>query len=165
MSGPELDPKVRMRRYLIRAAVLIVYVSLIALVFVTGKGHTILIDNKNAEDGSVPAIDGVLVSVDGREALELYKGDRDKEMVKGQVHSVAVEVISDGRKIQKKIRLPLDKDMLLLSVPMLVAGREPALIPFVPADVAPPSDESVNASNAFTSPGGLPQEMMVLPTQ
>ena len=165
MNGPALEPKIRMRRLLIRAAVVVVYAGLLSLTFITGKGHTILIDNKNTEDGSAQAINGVLVSVDGREALELYKGDRDKVVVKGQTHTISVEIIANGTEVKKKFRLPMDKEMLLLSVPMLAAGLEPALIPFVAADVAPPPDEGADASNLFTSPGGLPQEMMVLPEQ
>ena len=165
MNGPALDPKIRTRRLLIRVAVLVVYAGLLALTFVTGKGHTILIDNKNMEDGSVAAIDGVLVSVDGREALELYKGDRDKAVVKGQAHTISVEIISSGKVIKKRISLPIDTEMLLLSVPMLAAGLEPAVVPFVAADVVLPPDEGADESNAFTSPGGSPQEMMVLPEQ
>ncbi len=155
MNEPVSKSSVSLRRWLIRAAAIAVYAGLIALVFITGKGHTILIDNKNAEDGSVPAIDGVMVSVDGREALELYKGDRDRENVSGQNHRVSVEIIADGRKIEKSIRLPIGEDILLLSIPMLVAGREPALIPFVAPVAPPPPDEGTGSTDSSVPVEGM----------
>ena len=124
-----------------------------------GKGHTLLIDNKDAEDGSVQAIDGVMVAVDRQEPLELYSGDRDKALVMGQSHAISIEVIGDGTKVVKRIRLPMGGDMLLLSIPKLAAGIEPAVIPFV-APQAPPPEEAAGESNAFTSPGGTGEMQM-----
>ena len=101
-----------------------------------------------------------LEAVDRQEALELYAGDRDKAMVIGQVHTVSIEVIADGTKIERKIRLPLGEEMLLLSIPKLAAGREPALVPFVPPQAAAPK-EGVGNTNAFTSPGGTEEPTMI----
>jgi len=153
MSGAAKPPRTAIRRLAIRAALVAAFVGLTALVFVLGKGHTILVDNKDAEDGSARAIDGVMVAVDRQEALELYGGDRDKAVVMGQVHTVSVEVIADGRKLQKKIRLPIGEEMLLLSIPKLAAGLEPAVVPFVAPQAVVP-EEGVGNLNAFTSPGG-----------
>jgi hypothetical protein len=141
MSAKTVDPKVAARRLLVRAGLVVVYGLLVGFTFVLGKGHTLLIDNKDAAEGSVPAIDGILVSIDGRDALELYKADRDLVLLKGQRHRVVVESISGGDKIEKSFRLPMDADMLLLSVPKLVAGVEPFIEVFVLRD-------------AFPSPGG-----------
>jgi hypothetical protein len=163
MSGPATEPRIFARRMIVRGALLAAFVGLAALAFVAGKGHTLLIDNKDAEDGSVQAIDGVMVSVDRQEALELYRGDRDKAVVKGQAHTISIEVIAAGTKIRKKIRLPIGREMLLLSVPKLAAGLEPSVVPFVPAQAAAPPEEGAGESNAFTSPGGTPQTMMALP--
>jgi hypothetical protein len=153
MSGTAIKSRTVLRRLAVRAALVAVFVGLTALAFLAGKGHTILVDNKDAEDGSVQAFDGVMVAVDRQEALELYAGDRDKAVVMGQVHTVSIEVIADGTKVVRKIRLPLGEEMLLLSVPMLAAGREPALVPFVAPQAAVP-EEGVGNLNAFTSPGG-----------
>jgi hypothetical protein len=163
MSGTATDPRTFARRLIVRAALLAAAVGLAALFFVTGKGHTLLIDNKDAEDGSVRAIDGVMVSVDRQEALELYRGDRDKAVVKGQAHTISIEVIADGTKIRKKIRLPIGREMLLLSVPKLAAGLEPSVVPFVPTQVVAPREEGAGESNAFTSPGGTPEAAIALP--
>jgi len=153
MSGAAKPPRTAIRRLAIRAALVAAFVGLTALVFVLGKGHTILVDNKDAEDGAVEAVDGVMVSVDRQEALELYRGDRDRVMVMGQSHTVTIENINDGTKIERRIRLPIGEETLLLSVPNLMAGREPALVPYV-APQAPPPEEGVGNTNAFTSPGG-----------
>jgi hypothetical protein len=163
MSGTATTPRTFPRRLIVRAVLLAAFVGLAALAFVTGKGHTLLIDNKDAEDGSAQAIDGVMVSVDRQEALELYRGDRDKAMVSGQAHTISIEVIADGTKIRKKIRLPIGREMLLLSVPKLAAGREPSVVPFVPAQVVVSQEERAGESNAFTSPGGTPEAVIALP--
>ena len=140
---------------LVRSALIAVFFALLALTFLTGKGHSILIDNKDSADGSVLAIDGVLVSVDGREELELYSGDRDMEKVKGQTHTVRIESFEDGTVLETKIRLPLMSDMMLLSIPMLLAGKEPNLTVFVPLDQAPPDDEDIGNNNSYTSPDAV----------
>jgi hypothetical protein len=95
-----------------------------------------------------------MVSVDGREAVELYAGDRDMAQLKGQRHRVSVEDFSGGNKIEKSFKLPLHTDMLLISIPKLVAGIEPFIEPFVLRDQPRPAGEEVGNTNAFTSPGG-----------
>ena len=114
MSGTATGSRVAARRLAVRTALVAVFVGLAALAFLAGKGHTILVDNKDAEDGSVAAIDGVMAAVDRQAALELYAGDRDKAVVMGQIHTVSIEIIADGTKIVKKIRLPLGEEILLL---------------------------------------------------
>ncbi len=143
------------RRTVVRSVLLTGYAGLAALVFVLGRGHTILLDNKDAGGGAIRAINGLVISVNGGEEIELYPGDRDKAVVVGQRHRVAVETM-DGRKVERTIRLPIGKDMLLLSIPMLVAGKEPILTPFKPLDAAPPPEESVGNTNEFIAPGAEP---------
>jgi len=127
------------RRLAVRIGLLLLYAGLIALTFVTGKGHTILIDNKDTE--SAEGIAGVLGTVNGGEEIELYRGDRDKAVVRGQSHRVRIELFDDGTVVEKRIRLPIGKDVLLLSLPALLAGQEPALFPFVAPRAAPPPQE------------------------
>jgi len=154
MSGAAKPPRTAARRIAVRSVLVAVYIGLTALVFILGKGHTVIVDNKDAEDGSAPAIDGVMVAVDRQEALELYSGDRDKAVVMGQSHTVTIEDINAGTKIQKRIRLPIGEEILLLSVPKLAAGLEPAVVPFVALQEAPPAEDSDAETNEFTSPGG-----------
>jgi hypothetical protein len=153
MNQATTPPKITTRRLFVRIGLVVVYVLLVAVVFVLGKGHTLLIDNKDLSDGSATAIDGILVSVDGREALELYAGDRDMVQLKGQRHRIDVELITGEKKIDgKRFSLPLDTDMLILSVPKLVAGQGSYIETFVPRDQPRPVDDQVGNTNAFTSP-------------
>jgi hypothetical protein len=155
MRGVAIAPQVRRRRLLIRIALLAVYAGLIVVMFVTGKAHTVLLDNKDTAELEAP--DGVLVSVNGGEELELYRGDRDKATVQGRSMRVRLEVLADGAITQKRLRLPLGGDMLLLSLPALLAGSEPALVPFVPAAASAPVEEE-----AFSSED-LPEEELPQP--
>jgi len=151
-KGPLVDPSVARRRFWIRAALVAAFIGLGVLVFILGKGHSLLVDNKDADDGSVAGLDGVTVSIDGGEPSEMYSGDRDMAKVTGQTHRVVIETM-EGEKIERTIKMPIGRDMLLLSIPMLVAGKEPVLVPFTPRDVAPPEDTAGN-TNEFVAPLG-----------
>jgi len=157
VKAPPLSPAVRRRRLLVRAALIVVYLGLIGLFFVTGKGPTILLDNKDTE--TLEGIDGVLVTVDGGEELELYGGDRDKATIRGQRFRVRVEVFDEGTVVDRRLRVPLSENMMLLSLPALVAGVEPALVPFVPLDVVlSPDDEEAITSEDLS--GELPLDAL-----
>jgi hypothetical protein len=103
----------------------------------------------------VKAFENVTLSVNGMEPMEFMSGDRDMVRVRAQWHTVEITV--NGQKTVKKITLPLDQSVLLLSIPKLVAGVEPYIIPFVQADEPPPPvDPNAGNSNEFTSPGATP---------
>jgi hypothetical protein len=156
VNGTKIEPKVDGRRLLVRGILAVVYIAVMVLAFVMGKGHTILLDNKDSEDGSVKAFENVSVSVDGQEAIDFMAGDRDQAKVRAQWHTV--KIVANGQTIEKKITVPLGENILLLSIPKLAAGTEPAVIPFVQADEpAPPADPNAGVSNEFTSPGGTPE--------
>ena len=157
MSGAVIPPQVRTRRLVVRAALCAVYAGLIWLVFALGKGHTIILDNKDAEDGSVKAIESLSISVDGQDPIDLQAGDRDMAKVRGQGHKVEVTV-KDGQKVENRITVPLGEELVLLSIPKLMAGVKPAVVPFVPKEDVTPQDQGTN-SNAFTSPeAGAPAQ-------
>jgi hypothetical protein len=152
----QMDPAIKKRRFLVRAALIAVYACLIVIMFLTGKGHTILVDDKDIEGGSILAIDGVLVSVDGQEELELYAGDRDKASVAGQRHRVTVKSLDGAILAARTFRVPIGEEMLLLSIPKVVAGAEPFIEIFVPRDIPLSAGESVGNTNSFTSPDAVP---------
>jgi hypothetical protein len=161
MNGKKIiDPKVRTRRLVIRLALIALYLGLIAIFFVIGKGHAILIDNRDVSD-EILGIDGVLVSVDGREALELYPGDRDRENVRSQSHRVRVEDFNGEVLAEKRFTVPIGTDMIVLSVPKLVAGVEPFLEDFV-ALAAIVSTESDGSGEQFISPDAVLPEVIPL---
>ncbi len=151
-----VDKKTSLRRLFIRLALVSVYVCLLLLTFVLGKGHSLIIDNRDLADGSLSADrNGSMVSIDGREATEIYPGDRIMELVKGQSHTVVIEDFSGQERVERRIRLPLGQDMLLVSIPKLVAGVEPAVEPFVVVYEAPPVDEYSGSDNSFISPDAV----------
>jgi hypothetical protein len=160
MNGIVMNEQVKRRRLFVRAALCVVYVIAIGLVFNYGKGHVLILDNKDTEDGTVKALESVSISVDGQDATDLSSGDRDMAKVRGQHHQV--EITINGQKYQTKITLPLREDTLLLSVPRLVAGQ-PAIEKFVPKDVAPAADDNSGNSNAFTSPSADPASGGAMP--
>jgi hypothetical protein len=150
------EPKTMTRRLLVRGSLIVVYLGIMMMAFVFGKGHTILLDNKDSGDGSVKAFENVTVTVDGQEPTELASGDRDMAKVRAQWHTIKLDI--NGQIVEKKITVPLGTNVLLLSLPKLVAGVEPAIIPFVAADEPPPPvDPNAGNSNEFTSPGGVPE--------
>lgn len=153
MNGTKASLSQPVRRAIVRAACVAAYFALLAVLFVNGKGHVILIDNKDAAEGARPALEFASVAVNGGESAEYYPGDRDKVSVKGQKHRVLIE-LEDGTKIEKDFEVPLSEDMLLLSVPLMAAGAEGAIVPFKPLDAAPPSSEDAGNVNEFTAPMG-----------
>ena len=152
MSAPGLNPQ-KTRRMLVRGVLVVVYVGFMALAFYLGKGHTILLDNK--DDGSVKAFENVSVSVDGEEPIEFMSGDRDMTKVRAQRHTIKINI--NGKIVEKKINVPVGMEMALVSIPKLVAGVEPYVTPFVPMDQpAPAEDASAGNSTEFTSPATAP---------
>lgn len=127
----KLDPKAA-RRWAIRGALAAVYLALAVTLFVTGKGHTILVDNKADPAGAYPALKAAVVSVGRQKPMEFYPGDRDKFVVKGQRHRIKVKPLAPGAQdLEVEFRLPLGQDMTLLSISKLTAGVEPWIEVFV----------------------------------
>lgn len=150
MNGTQKDPKVKTRRLFVRGLLIAVYGLFIAVTMFFGKGHTLLIDNKDSEDGTVKAIESMTVSVNGEEPVEYMSGDRDMTKVRAQWHTLKIDI--NGQVVEKKITIPVGQDMVLVSIPKLMAGVEPAVVPFVLADEPPPAEEPAGNENAFTSP-------------
>ncbi len=125
-----LAQTLKSKKFIIRALLVAAYILLGILMVYSGKRHTILIDNKDAEDGSYQAIDGMSVQVDNLEAAEYYAGDRDKAVVKGQKHVIRIELFNEEKKIEKSFTVPFGNEMLILSVPKLVNNIEPFIEPF-----------------------------------
>ncbi|MFA6689336.1 MAG: DUF6672 family protein [Sphaerochaetaceae bacterium] len=145
------------RKIWIRLAVIVAILLVAVLMFLIGKQHTILLDNKTLEFGgeTYKAFSIVEVQVDKEEQLELAARDRDKAVVTGQRHSITVLYMdANYEEIEKtwKFSVPLGEDMLLLSVPALVGGAEPAiwLTHYEPpvAAAAPVSEEVVVTEDA-----------------
>jgi len=122
---------VRTRRLVVRAALVVVYLALSVFVFLNGRGHTLLIDNKSLPDGSAQAFRRVKVFVDGNEPLELYARDRELVKLTGQTHRVRIETQEGATRLEASFRIDLKTDMVLLSIPKMAAGADDFWEPFV----------------------------------
>ncbi|HHU89267.1 MAG TPA: hypothetical protein GXZ38_07950 [Spirochaetales bacterium] len=115
-----------LKRRIIQLAVIVLVILLGAVMFVVGKEHTILLDNKSIESGGVTynAFQVVEVQVDGRDKLELGPRDRDKEVVMGQRHKVTVTYFDkyyEEHVVVKKFKVPISQKMVLISLPAVAA--------------------------------------------
>ncbi len=121
-----------LRKWIIRVSLVIVYIGAAVILFVTGRGHTIIVDNKADPNGAYPAVNGALVSVDREEPMEFFPRDRDKFLVKGQRHTIKIAPLSPGGKeAEYAFSVPLGEDMILISISKLMAGVEPWIEAFV----------------------------------
>lgn len=118
------------RPLIVKISLAVVYVTLAVLMFITGRSHTVLIDNRGAEDGSYSAIKSMTVTVNNNAPSEFMKGDRDKFTIKGQTLKIKVESFDGKINDEYKLSLPLKQDSVLVSIPKLVAGHEDAMVPF-----------------------------------
>jgi hypothetical protein len=114
----------------LRASLVVLYFVLLAVFLISGRTHTVLIDNKADPDGAWQAIRGMTVSVNGGKAVEYMRGDRDKETIKGQKMKVRVEFFDGSDPAEFTLYVPFIEDTLLLSVPKLVQGLANPLEPF-----------------------------------
>lgn len=128
---PDNGRAVRARRLVVRAALVAVYLALSVFVFLNGRGHTLLIDNKSLPDGSVQAFRRVKVFVDGNEPLELYARDRELVKLTGQAHRVRIETQEGATRLEAKFEIDLKTDMVLLSIPKMASGADDFWEPFV----------------------------------
>ncbi|MBO5731444.1 MAG: hypothetical protein J6R67_09620 [Treponema sp.] len=114
----------------IRGIICLCYLLLAILMFVTGRTHTLLVDNKGNQDGSYSAVNGMTVVVDNTTSEELLKNDRAKVVVKGQNVKLLVKSFDGSVNQEFRLKIPLLQDTVLVSIPKLIAGIEPALEPF-----------------------------------
>ncbi|PKL24029.1 MAG: hypothetical protein CVV47_12265 [Spirochaetae bacterium HGW-Spirochaetae-3] len=122
---------VRTRRFVVRAAIVAVYLALSVFVFLNGRGHTLLIDNKTLPDGGAQAFRRVKVFIDGQDPLEMYARDRELVKLTGQTHRVRIETQEGATRLEASFRIDLKTDMVLLSIPKMAAGADDFWEPFV----------------------------------
>lgn len=113
------------RRLIIRIAFVLLLILLGIWMFFIGKQHTLLLDNMTV--GDYRALDLVYVSVDGGDELELTRRMRDQAIVTAQTHTVRITYTDSSWNevtIEKKIHIPLNENMMLLSIPTLIADPD-----------------------------------------
>ncbi|MBP3709725.1 MAG: hypothetical protein J6I73_04905 [Treponema sp.] len=118
------------KNYIIRVGIIAVYVALAFVMFITGRTHTVLIDNHAAENGLYRAINGMTVTLNRLAPSEFFRDDRDMFTIKGQRIKIHVQSFDGSVNYNGTVRIPLSKDAVLISIPRLINGAENALEPF-----------------------------------
>ena len=118
------------KKIIARSILVVLYLVLAIVMFLTGRTHTILIDNKGDDAGTYKAVKGMEVSVDKGEPVEFYKGDRDKFPVKSQKHTIDIEFFDGSEPVTFTVNIPVTYDYVLLSIPKYLAGIEPYMEEF-----------------------------------
>lgn len=117
------------RHIIVKITLLVVYFALAVTMFVTGRTHTVLLDNRDAEDGSCTALSGITLTVNGGDAFDFAAKARDLISVKGQTAKIHVE-FKDGTPTKSfDVEIPFKEDSVMISIPKLVAGLD-AVVPF-----------------------------------
>lgn len=113
------------RSFYIRIAAIVVVILIGVWMFFIGKQHTILIDNNKT--GDIKALDEVYVQIDKQPEMVLYSRMRDQFVVTGQSHTLKITYVDENWNevtIEKKLDIPLGENMMLLSIPYLVANQD-----------------------------------------
>lgn len=113
-----------------RTIIVVAYLVLAVVMFLTGRTHTLLVDNRGAEDGSYRAVRGMEVTVNKYKPLEFNRNDRDSFTIKGQSVKLHIEFFDGSEARDFKLKLPLGQDTMFLSVPKLLENMDDALVPF-----------------------------------
>jgi hypothetical protein len=113
----------RQKKLLIRGGLVLAWFLLGTLLFVTSRGHTLLVDNRDFEN--IRASNLITVYVDRGGGVEYFRGDRDRLTLTGSKHRILVEFGDGSPPFEGDFTLPIRDDMYLLSVPKMVNGIEP----------------------------------------
>ncbi len=115
--------------FVMRLLAIVVVLLIGVMLFFIGKQHTILLDNKtitvNGEE--IKALKLVEVQVDKFDSLEFAPRDRDKVDVVRQKHKITVSYTDSNWEeisITRKFTVPLMDEMVIISIPTLVANPE-----------------------------------------
>lgn len=117
------------RTFLMRLVAIVIVLLFSVMLFFIGKQHTVLLDNKTVTVNGVEiqALKLVEVQVNKLDSLEFYPRDRDKADVTRQKHSITVSYTdASGKDVSftRTFRLPLMEEMVLISIPTLVANPD-----------------------------------------
>ncbi|RRD64754.1 DUF6672 family protein [Fretibacterium sp. OH1220_COT-178] len=159
-------------RVLQRTVVLLALIALGVGLFYMGREHQVFLDNRTIEAGGATfrALEQVNVSVNGGEPIELLERDRDVVRTVGPTLSVRVEVLdSMGGDVERTVDLVLRPGFrrdLMLSLPLVAAGRDDFVLPpptaqqtAPEAEPAPPPEEGISPPAAeLPPPGTAPEE-------
>ena len=139
------------KRFFIRLATVLVLIGIAVLMYFFGRGHTVYFDNKKLEyDGvTYDTPYKVEVYVDGERAAKLYDKERGSSICIGANFKMELKVTQEkgGTETEEtySIKLPYDKDGLIVNLPGLMAGlpEDAWMSEFISTEEAQPEDEEV----------------------
>ena len=117
------------RTFYMRLIAIVIILLFSVILFFIGKQHTVLLDNKTitVNGAEIKALKMVEVQVNKFPSLEFVPRDRDKVDVTRQRHTITVSYTdADWNEISitRKFRLPLMEEMVIISIPTLVANPD-----------------------------------------
>lgn len=139
------------KRFFIRLATVLVLIGIAVLMYFLGRGHTVYIDNKKLEyDGvTYDTPYKVEVYVGGERVAKLYDKERGSSICIGANFKMELKVTQEkgGTETEEtySIKLPYDKDGLIVNLPGLMAGlpEDAWMSEFISTEEAQPEDEEV----------------------
>lgn len=134
LSPAKEKPKKKNTAVLVQLVLVLALIGVSAVLFVIGKGHQLLIDNKRVTiDGKrVEAYEWVNVYVNGaKKPIEIEEEDRQLAKIAGPWHSIRIEILQDGKvakTFERRFTVGLENSFLL-SLQKMVEGKEDWLTP------------------------------------
>ena len=148
----------KVRKLLIRLAVLAVLVAIGLLMMLIGRGHTVYLDNKTIEDyqgQEYKALNRVVVTVKGEQVAKLDARERGMATWIGQNFKMTLEVTREkgGEPEIREIslKLPYDMDGIIINLPAVLAGlpEDAWLTEFIPTPTVEDEDEEPVIGDEF----------------
>lgn len=118
------------RRFIIRYGLCAGWVGLAAILFFSYRGHTLLVDNRAVDD--LRPQGPLIISLNNGAKLEFLPGDLDRFTIVGCSHRILIEFDNGAPPIERRFTVHLAHDYGILSIPKLLANREPFVEPFTP---------------------------------
>ncbi|MDT4760965.1 DUF6672 family protein [Sphaerochaeta sp. PS] len=117
------------KTFTVRLVAIVLVILFGVMLFFIGKQHTILLDNKaiTVAGKEIPALKLVEVQIDKFPSMEFVPRDRDKVDVTMQKHSVTITYTDaswEEISITRKFQVPLMDEMVIISIPTLVANPD-----------------------------------------
>lgn len=113
------------KRIIIRITFIVVLILIGIFLYIIGKEHKVLIDNRDISVGDITYNAGTTykVRVDNQEIGVIKKGERKVARVAGVSHKIVVEEIKDkvliGEKYEKKFKLKINESATV-NIPAMI---------------------------------------------
>jgi len=131
------------KRLLVRTIAIVAVIALALWMYFIGRQHTILVDNKTvtlADGSEIKALSTVVVRVDKQDEMELAARDRDQYIVMAQRHTITITYTDDQweeHTFSRTFSVPVGLDMVIISIPTLVAHQDAPQSEWLTEYVAP----------------------------